>query len=263
MKINKNTKKIISIAERPGTFGVDFHNRGYELLGLNYMYIPLKVLPHELHTAMSLVRGNFAGCSVSMPYKEDVIKYLDELDGTARAINAVNTIVNSDGRLTGYNTDYLGVRKVIGDSLDIFGKEVVLIGAGGVAQAIGLAVKELGGDLNISNRNRTKAEDLAEKVGARTFPFERITNSRGHLLINATSVGMGSDESIVDEKTIRNFDAVMDVVIGDSRLIKTAKQIGKVVLPGKRMTVYQAAEQFKLYTRRVLPKEFLEKFLDF
>ena len=149
MKINSDTKICISIAARPGDFGANFHNSAYKHLDLNWVYLPRKVVSAtDLEKAISGVRGlNIKGCSVSMPHKQTVIKYMDDIDTSAAKIGAVNSIVqNEKGDLKGYNTDYYGAKKAL-ERAKINGKEVLMIGAGGVAKAVGLAVIELGGIL--------------------------------------------------------------------------------------------------------------------
>lgn len=265
MLMDKETVRCVSIAERPGTFGVEFHNRGYELLGLNYLYIPLKVMPSELKGAVNLVRNNFRGCSVSMPHKIKVMAFLDGLDDSAAKVGAVNTVVNEKGRLIGYNTDYYGARKSIVEGVSIDGRDVLMIGAGGVARAIGNAVKDLGGKLIISNRTDKKTEALAETLGASVRLYSSLASASGYLLINATRVGMDNPKDmIISGGIMSRFDAVMDVVVpskGETSLVREAKAQGKMAIPGVVMTTYQAAEQFKLYTGRELPEDFLENFI--
>lgn len=262
MKIDGRTGKYVSISEKPGTFGLNFHNEGYEFLGINAIYIPLRVLPEDLESTLSLVRKNFKGCSVSMPHKEAVIPYLDEIVRSAEEIRAVNTIFNNNRRLVGFNTDYYGAREVIEQSLDIKDKKVLLIGAGGVARAISLAVKNLRGILTITNRTDKKAKDLADKLEAEVIPWNEREDFSGYLLINATSVGFINREEIpVSSKSIEKYEAVMDVVVGNTKLIKKAESSGKEVITGESMTVYQAAKQFEIYTGQRLPKSFLQKFL--
>lgn len=264
MEINKNTKKCISIAERPGTFGVNFHNRGYEFLGINQIYIPLKVNSSQLETIIELVRENFYGCSVSMPHKETVIKYLDKLDSSAEKIGAVNTILNINGKLKGYNTDFYGAKKAISKHLNINGKKVLMLGAGGVARAIGYSVKDLGGELIISNRNNPKAKDLAKKLGAEYLKWEfRDEFYLGTLLINATSVGFSNPlEMPLKENSIEPYDAIMDAVIGETLLIKKAREQNQEIIPGTIMTIYQAEKQFEIYTGEKLPNAFINAALE-
>jgi len=178
MKLDKDTKVCISIAKKKGTFGLKFHNAGYELMGLNFMYMPLKVMPNELSATIQLVRDNFHACSVSMPHKIEVIQYLDELDESAEKTGAVNTILKlNDGKLRGYNTDYYGamtaIQKAIGS---ISGKDVLLVGAGGVSRAIGNAVKDLEGRLAITNRTEEKGKELATNLGVEYISWDKRTS---------------------------------------------------------------------------------------
>ncbi len=261
--MDKDTKYCISISEKPGKFGVYFHNKGYDLLGLNYFYFPLKVNSSQLKGMMELVKDNFHGCSVSKPHKVKVIDYLDELDESAEKIGAVNTITNEEGRLKGYNTDYHGAKKAISNNLNINVKKVLMLGAGGAARAIGYAIKDLGGELIISNRDNKKAKGLAKKLGAEFLEWEvRNEFYQGTLLVNATSVGFFDPNEIpLNEDSIEPYDFVMDVVVGDTFLIRKAKEIGQKIISGREMTVYQAAKQFEIYTGKKLPQSFVNQIL--
>ncbi len=258
MMINKETVKCISIAEKPSTFGIEFHNKGYEVLGINQLYIQLKVSPHQLEKVVELVRTNFRGCSVSMPHKVEVMRYLDLLDESAQKCEAVNTILNQNGELKGYNTDFYGAKKAIKENVSIENKEVIMMGAGGVARAIGRAVRDLGGKLTICNRTYDKGRELADKLDSRVIDYNALEDVRGYLLINATSIGMNSSkESLVNKDIISRFEGVMDVVVGRTKLMMWSEEMRKITIPGRLMTVYQAAEQFRIYTGKELPESFI------
>jgi len=263
LMINEKTQKIISIAEKPGNFGIKFHNKGYEQLNLNYIYLPLKVSVDQLETTIQLLGDNFQGCSVSMPHKIKVIEYLNELDESASRTGAVNTILNLNGHLKGFNTDYYGAKTAIEMTLSsIQNEDVLLLGAGGVAQAISYAIKDLGGNLVITNRSREKAQNLAEKVKAITIPWEERNNYYAHLLINATSIGMGIDEIVISEYAVSHFNAIMDVVVSpETKLIKEAKEKKKIVILGKLMTTYQAVKQFEIYTGQKVKTQLIDEML--
>lgn len=265
-KINKDTVVCISIAAKPGNFGVNFHNSAYKHLNLNWVYLPRKVVSAtDLERAINGVRAlDIKGCSVSMPHKEAVVRFLEELDLSTERIGAVNTIVQNENRtLKGYNTDFYGAKKAL-ETAEIKGKKVLMIGAGGAAKAVGLAVKELRGVLTIANRTYVKAKELGEKLNAKVISWEQVNNSSGYLLINATSVGMKNpDEMIVKEDVIRNFDLIMDVIIypTETKLLRIAKEMGKEMIPGTLMCVYQAAEQFKIYTGLDAPEKVINNTL--
>lgn len=253
MKINSNTKLCISIASVPGNFGMNFHNSSYKFLNLDWIYIARQV--RSITDLKNVVNGmkvlNIKGCSVSMPHKEEVIQFLDEIDVPAKEIGAVNTIkLKKNNILKGYNTDYYGAKKVL-QKVRIKGEKVILIGAGGVAKAVGFAVKELGGHLTIANRDFERGKGLSKKLKAKTITLEQLRKSSGYLLINATSVGMkNTNEMIVEKDVINNYDAIMDLVIypAETKLLRLAAELGKKIIPGTLICVYQAAEQFKIYT---------------
>ena len=259
MKLDTNTQLCISIAAKPSDFGVAVHNAAYEAEGLNFLYFPFSATLESLERMIQGVRDfGIRGCSVSMPFKSQVIQYLDEVDEVARVIGAVNTIVNTDGRLKGYNTDYTGAFEVL-PALE--GKKVLMLGAGGVAAAIGRAVKDKGGELYISNRNNGKAQTLASKLSAQVVGWGERESFEAFMLINATSVGMQSEEMPVSESALDNFEQVYDVIIDPLRssLIKAAESIGMVAYPGSAMCIGQAAAQFKLYTGRDAPVEVMRR----
>ena len=267
IQIDRDTTVCISIAASPGNFGATFHNSAYCLLRLNWVYLPRKVKTlSELQIVIKAVRVlGIKGCSVSMPHKENVMQYLDCIDPSAEKIGAVNTIkLQDDGSLMGFNTDFYGAKKALEQAV-IEGEKVVMVGAGGVAKAIGLAVTELGGELIIANRTTEKAQQLAKKLNATAILLEQLNDATGHLLINATSVGMRDPDSmVVSEQVIKRFDIVKDAVIYPSRtkLLKEARKTGKQVIPGTLMCVYQAAEQFRIYTGHDAPSEIISRTLE-
>lgn len=252
-------KKYCSIASNPGSFGERFHNQGYVALGLDCSYNAFKVLPEQLASFMDFARQNFAGISVSMPHKTEVIRFLDDIDPVARMIGAVNTVNINNGKFKGYNTDYDGARRVL-TPLDISGKKVVLLGAGGVGKAIAYAVTSLNGDLVIVNRDSQKSEKLAEKLGAKFVPYQDLVSQEGYLFINATSIGMKDQGVPLSPDKLGNYEAIMNVVVPKNSFTDEAISRGKRVVTGLEMTAQQAAQQFKIYTSRDLPEEFVRTF---
>ena len=259
--MNEKTELIVSIASRPGQFGRIFHNEGYRLLGLNYLYFPMKVEPSQLEKTMELVRNNFRGCGVSMPHKIEVKKYIDELDESAIRTGAVNTILNDNSCLRGYNTDYFGAREALtGLDSKLNGKRALVYGAGGASRAICLALKDLGAKVSVTNRTEDKAVNLASDLCLDYVPLEEANREfEGYLLANATPVGMSdSDIPIFSLDMISRFEAVMDVVVNPrAKIIGNAISLGKKTIPGTTMTVYQAQKQFEIYTGHKLPAAFI------
>lgn len=257
VKIGKETQCCISIAERPGNVGANLFNAAFEAKGLNFFYKPFQLSPEHLEDAVRGIRAlGIRGCGVSMPHKTEVIKYLDEIDPIAAKIKAVNTILNDGGRLKGYNTDYSGAEQAIAEKYPLANKKVLIVGAGGVARALTTAVQHLqAGTVMLANRREENGRALAQEFGIEYVSFKSLPSC--DLLINATSVGMAPnmDESIVDEPFLASCEAVMDVVTNplQSKLLKSAEDLGKVVIPGILMALYGAAAQFELYTGEKAP----------
>lgn len=250
--LSKDTRLCISLAGRPSNIGTRFHNYLYDLLGLDFIYKAFTTT--DIAAAIGGVRAlGIRGCSVSMPFKQDVIPLVDRVEDSARAINAVNTIVNDDGRLTASNTDYIAVQRLIEDH-GLSGSQSVLIhGSGGMASAVGTAFRDNGfHDGLIIARNSETGEalarrldyDYASKVGSRT----------AHIIVNVTPVGMagGPEEqhSAFDTSTITKADTVFDVVAlpSETPLIVAARAAGVKVITGAEVIALQAAEQFQRYT---------------
>lgn len=263
MKITKDTVFCISLAARPGNFGATVFNAAFEALSLDFFYKPLQLDEEKLGDAIKGVRAlSIRGCSVSMPHKINVLKYLDELDPVVEKIGAANTIVNTDGVLKGYNTDYVGAKRAIEEKYGIAGKKVLIIGAGGVARALIVAALELNpNEIMLTNRHEEKGKELAEEFGLNYVSFKEM--SACDLLINATSVGMAPDdqEMIVSEDYLSRCEAIMDVVNlpPETKLMKIAKEQGKIVIPGYEMTLNGAAAQFEMYTGQKAPLNVMRK----
>src|SRR6266699_4328228 len=167
------------------------YNAAFEALGLNYVYVPLIV--KDLEKAVEGVRHlGIKAIGVTIPYKIDVVPYLDELDSDARKIGAVNAIVNHHGTLLGANTDGKGAVKALQEVTAIAGKKVVLLGAGGAARSVAFAVSDEGGKLVIVNRTVDAAATLAEAVNGKYATLDKLEQEiqDAHIVINATSVGM-------------------------------------------------------------------------
>jgi shikimate dehydrogenase len=236
------------------------HNAGYQALGLNYAYVSFRV--KDIRQAAEGIRGlGIRGASVTIPHKTKVIKYLDKLDPVAEKIGAVNTIVNDDGALTGYNTDGEGALEALEEITALKDKKAVLIGAGGAALAITFGLKDRGVKLFVLNRTEARARELAEKVGAEGHgDLKRLAEiASADILINATPVGMWPEvnQSIVPKELLHNNLTVFDIVYNprETRLIADARDKGCTIVYGYKMLLYQAAGQFELFTGLKAPLE--------
>lgn len=241
----------ISLAARPSNIGTRFHNYLYDLLDLNYVYKAFA--PTDLAQAIAGVRGlPVRGCAVSMPYKEAVIALVDRMDPSAQAIESVNTIVNDDGVLTAYNTDYLAITRLLADHHIPVTYSVLLRGSGGMAKAVAAALRDAGfSDVTIVARNEGTGRALADLYD---FNWQAETDGgTADLLINVTPVGMaGAEESAqsFDDAAVAGARTVFDVVAlpSETPLIAAARAAGKPVITGAEVIAIQAEEQFVLYT---------------
>ena len=239
------------------------HNVGYQALGINYIYVPFRV--SDIKQAIEGIRGlGIRGASITIPHKTSTIKYLDLLDPLAEEIGAVNTIVNNDGVLTGYNTDGDGALKALEEVTALKGKKTVLIGSGGGAAAIAVGLKAKGVKLVVLNRTEEKARKLAKRVNAEDAgSLERLAEiASADILINATPVGMlpETDQSIIPKELLHDRLTVFDIISNpkETRLLIEARERGCAVVYGYKMLLYQAVKQFALFTGHQAPLTAME-----
>jgi shikimate dehydrogenase len=236
------------------------HNAALTRMGIAGTYVPLCI--RDLPAAVTGLRGmRIRGVSVTVPFKETVIEHLDEIDGDAGRIGAVNTITNDDGFLRGMNTDWLGITAVLREAMEIRGKRFVILGAGGTARAALFAVLAEGGRPFIVNRTLERARRLADEWRCHFCGLEDIGRVQADCLINTTSVGMAphAGESPVPAKIIGRFPWVMDVVYTPlkTRLLQEAERAGSVPLSGLGMFVAQGAEQLRRWTGQEPPYDYM------
>ncbi|MBZ8177042.1 shikimate 5-dehydrogenase [Corynebacterium poyangense] len=257
--IDRDTKLCISLAARPSNHGVRFHNWLYRELGLNYLYKAFA--PEDITAAVAGIRGlGIRGAGVSMPYKQEVIPLLDDLDDSAARINAVNTIVNDDGFLRGYNTDFIAVRQLLLEHQVDPGLTTAVRGSGGMAHAVVAALAQHGMQGTIVARNHNTGSCLAHKYG---WDYSTVVPEATELLVNVTPLGMRGEESDLhsfSEEDINRATIVFDVVADPvhTPLIHTALALNKHVITGGEVISRQAAEQFRLYTGVELSPEHIQ-----
>ena len=273
MKIDGYTR-LAAVVANPIKHSISpfIHNCAFEATGINGVYLAWEVEVSDLaETVANIRRYQMFGINLSMPYKEEVIPYLDELSDEVRLIGAVNTVVNQNGNLIGYNTDGKGFFKSL-PSFTILGKKMTLLGAGGAAKAV-LAQAILDGASQVSvfvrstSMEKTKAylETLQGETGFRVDLYaleehsvlqERIAAS--DLLVNATSVGMDGKSSPVPENLLLPENLlVADIIYQpfETPFLQWAKSQGNVAVNGLGMLLYQAAEAFKLWTGKEMPTD--------
>jgi len=247
---SKETVLCMSLAGRPGNFGVRFHNHLYQQLGLNFYYKAFG--PNDLPAAIGGMRSlGIRGCGVSMPFKEACIALVDEMDPSAAAIESVNTIVNTDGHLKAYNTDYIAVAQLV-DTHAVPRTRFALRGSGGMAKAVACALRDAGfTDGLIVARNETAGRALAK-----TCDFEwqaELGAERPPMLVNVTPLGMAGDQAdalAFEVDAIAAATIAFDVVATPARtpFILHAERLGKRLITGDQVAAIQALEQFILYT---------------
>ncbi|MGX9787662.1 shikimate 5-dehydrogenase [Mycobacterium sp. MMS18-G62] len=250
--LSKDTRLCISLAGRPSNIGTRFHNHLYEMLGLDFIYKAFTTT--DIVAAIGGVRAlGIRGCSVSMPFKQDVIALVDEVEPSARVIDAVNTIVNDDGYLTASNTDYLAVQQLIDQHRLDSDDAVIIRGSGGMANAVGVAFRDKGFHSGtVVARNEETGRALADRLG---YAYARdVDGLAAPVVVNVTPIGMAggpeAQEKPFDEKTIDNARVVFDVVAlpSETPLIEAARAAGAAVITGAEVIALQAAEQFDRYT---------------
>lgn len=250
--IGRSTRLCMSLSGRPGTFGSRFHNHLYEALGLDYVYKAFTTT--DLAAAVGGIRAlGIRGCAVSMPFKEACIPLLDTLAPSAAAIQSVNTIVNDDGCLRGYNTDYLAIVSLLREHRVPQGITFALSGSGGMARAVASALRDQGYVAGtIVARNESSGRRLAADCG---YPWQpALGELRPQLLVNVTPIGMsGGPEAgqlAFPAAAIEAADFAFDVVAmpPETPFIQQARAAGKQVITGAEVIVLQALEQFVLYT---------------
>ncbi len=259
------------------TMSPAMHNIAFKKLALDYLYVPFRVKKEELGEAIKGTRAlNIRGLNVTIPHKVAVLQFLDELDPLAEKIGAVNTIVNDDGVLKGYNTDAGGfLRALLEKGIKPEGKKVVILGAGGAARAVSFILADRDAHLVILNRRLELdwAKELAgrisqlfhQEVAALELTRENLRRvlAKADILVNATSAGMSPDidGTSVPAELLRPGLVVYDIVYNPikTRLLKEAEAAGAHTIGGLDMLVWQGALAFEKWTGQKAPVELMEK----
>ena len=253
------------------------HNAAFKELDIDYLYVPFRVRKEELGKAVEGMRAlNIRGLNVTIPHKVAIIPFLDKLDPLVEKIGAVNTIVNDDGVLTGYNTDASGfLQALLERGIEPEGKNIVILGAGGASRAISFILAERGANLVILNRQLELdwAEELARRisqvfkkeVNALELSKENLSSvlDKANILVNATSVGMSPDvdETPVPAKLLKPELIVFDVVYNPikTRLLREAEATGAQTIGGLYMLVWQGAIAFEKWTGLKAPLDLMKR----
>jgi shikimate dehydrogenase len=227
------------------------HNAAYQALGLDAFYAAFDVPEARLRDAITGVRGlGIRQLSVSIPHKRAILELVDEVDPTATRIGAANTVVRTADRLVASNTDWIGAVRALERERPLAGARAVVLGAGGTARAIVFGLIESGVTVHVLNRNASRAEKLARDLGAQgAGPLGALARIPHDVVVNATSVGMGSDDSPVPAAAVCPESIVLDAVYAPerTRFLRDALARGARVVSGRWMLVHQAVAQLEAW----------------
>jgi len=257
------------------------HNASFAAVGVDAVYVPFKVA--DVVRFLRAFRGiGVKGYSVTIPHKVRAIEAMDEVDESVRNVGALNTVIDVDGRLCGFNTDLTGAVRALEDAMHaqarhgpepgaapgreaespLKGWRVALLGAGGAARAVAFGLKSRGADVTIVNRTYERGRKLAADVGCACRPRQALGAIDYDCLVNTTSVGMSPnvDQTPAPREALRPGAIVFDAVYNplETRLLREAAEAGCRTVPGLAWFVNQAADQFELWTGRQAPTDVME-----
>lgn len=244
------------------------HNAAFNEMGLDCRYVAFDVHPADLREAVAGVRAmGLLGLNITVPHKEAIMPMLDKVDPEASFIGAVNTVVNRNGKLVGYNTDGRGFMRMLEEEgIEVKGKTVLLVGAGGAARAVSWYLAESGADLSIYNRTTEKAEFLVRdlEINFKNVAVAGNLDSIGDadLVINATSLGLKpGDAAPFEVDALRPDAAVVDLIYSETPLVKAARQKGLKAIAGLGMLLWQGVLAFELWTGEEPPHQRMREVL--
>lgn len=258
-------------------------NAAFSYLNIDAQFGVFEIPENEFAAFMEQVRNDpISGLSVSSPYKEVIMNYMNEIDEDAKKIGAVNTVVNRGGFLYGYNTDFIGAVKALKDVLVthsayatcVRDKKFVIIGAGGAARAVTYGILKESGIVEIYNRTSSKAKELADYFGKMfgknilSGDLKDMMATSGDALIQTSSIWITEPGSVIEnlfpKDFVKKFKVVMDIVYKPliTPVLAAAKDYGITAISGDKMFLYQAQEQFKLWTGKEAPREVMEDTLN-
>ena len=243
------------------------HNRAFRHAGLNKVYLPFRVPAEHLRQFIGDCEAmGVRGLSVTIPHKEAALKFCTKVDGAARAIGAINTLVFRDGGIHGFNTDYWAAMSCLDQRLGtadrkmpLVGQTALVLGAGGAARAMAFGLVRRGANVVIASRTFARAEELAESLSCRAVQWKNRHNIKADVLANATPIGMhpNVDETPYDKLYLRPQTVVFDMVYNPEQTLlhKEARQRRCRVISGLEMFVGQASLQFQHFTGQHPPFE--------
>ena len=250
------------------------HNAAFTTLGLNCSYIAFRVQEGQLKNSMDSLRAiNIGGFNVTMPHKVTVLNYVDSSDKIAEMVGAANTVNNEGGKFHAYNTDVVGfIEPLRQRKIDLNGFEVLILGAGGAARAVAVALSQEKGvsKINIFNRDIDRSTSLANMINKSGIEIGIISQNdvqkiafRSNLIINTTPLGMKNEQSLIKTSSISKESIVYDIVYKpiETKLLENARTAGAQVIYGYEMLLEQAIASFKIWFKIDPPIESMKKVL--
>ena len=259
MNINKETQLFISASQNPGNFGATIYNQLFDVYNINAVYLPRKITD-EIKLIEAIKTLNIRGCSVTMPLKSKVGKYLDRLDEISKKTGSVNTILNNDGILCGYNTDYYGALDII---LSLKPQSTLIYGAGSVTNSVILALQDSGcKNISVVARRVDKAKEIADKFGIEYIDKVESINRHFELLINTTPASIEKEHEMYS--LLPYVDTVFDLVVYPTKteLITISQNMGCKTVEGIEMSKKQLKKQFEIYTGVECEIDIINKIVD-
>jgi len=261
MKISGKTK-IVGLFGYPVTHSLSpaMHNAAFEHLAIDYCYVTFSVPPDLLSDAVSGIRAlSLGGVNVTVPHKERVVAFLDEINEEASFIGAVNTIKNDAGKLTGFNTDGRGFMRSISEAgITAKDKKVLIVGTGGAARAIGYYLCQEAMKVFLYDVDTTKAETLMQHLNIIRQNAEQVDSAAmkskdflqaADIIINATPLGLKSTDPMpIDVSMLKKGHAVCDLIYRDTPFLRTALAAGCITLNGLGMLLWQGVLAFEIWT---------------
>lgn len=262
--------KVIGIFGDPVEHSLSpvIHNAAFEYLGLDYCYVAFHVKKDSLKDAVQAIRAlNLVGVNITVPHKESVIEYLDELSEEAEQIGAVNTILNKESFLKGFNTDAKGFVSSLQEAgVSLENKNVLILGAGGASKAVVYSLLKEKCRIYIFNRTIAKAQAIKDRFSNIGFlevieAIEKNFIEKIDIIINTTSLGLKKDDPMpLNPQHLKPEHIYCDIVYPETRLMKEAEKIGCKVIGGTGMLIWQAAFAFEIWTGKTAPIAIMKKF---
>ena len=242
------------------------HNAAFKELGMDSSYIAYRIERGDLEDGIeSLKSARIAGFNVTIPHKVDVLKYLDSYDDDCKQVGAANTVEISNGKLAGYNTDVKGFLDPLHErKINLKGLDVLLLGAGGAARAIVIALaKQKCSSITVANRTVKSAQALETLADIKIESIDDAPRlaKNASLIVNATSLGLKGEQSPIPAEFMNADQIIYDIVYRPMKtgLLREASKAGAIIIYGYEMLLAQACESFKIWHKNDAPKDVMKR----